>query len=238
MLPGQRSYPWPPPAPPPTLPPAGTEKQAVAEDYHRLLHKGWAQAAAIVNKALTKLIFPDSPAPSTSDKPAQHAPATASAQAEELASVQRRLASSETAQSAEAEPKAVAGAAPAILLDQCPLLNASICEPTMAASQAHLPFLLVAYNPLAQARTEYVRVPVVAGPVAYSVEGEWLGCAWIGWLARGGRIVTLPVLLSCAGQHHSATSVCFIRLIAAHPPDPRVTGLTATRQLPSLLVLC
>jgi hypothetical protein len=161
------------------IPLTGTEKQAVAEDYHRLLHKGWTQAATIVNKALLKLLFPpDTPAPSVSTHAAEHTSTSAStdeeAQAEAVIVTQRRLAAAE-AQTGSS----TSGAAPAIFLDQCPLLNASICEPTMAASQAHLPFLLVVYNPLAQPRTEFVRVPVIAGPVHFSVEGAWLQCSGV-----------------------------------------------------------
>ncbi len=158
------------PPPPPAR--AGTEKQAVANDYHRLLHKGWVQAAGVVNRALLRLMFPgDEPAPSL----------RASKQlgsADEVAASRRRLAAAideqqqqQPEQQQQQQAAAGAGAPPAILLDQCPLLNASICEATMAASAQRAPFLLLAYNPLAQPRSVHIRVPVAAGAVSYAVEG-------------------------------------------------------------------
>jgi hypothetical protein len=135
----------------------------------------------VVNKALLKLMFPgDAPAPSLQlSKQLGGADAAAASR--------RRLAEAPGAGSSGAQP--AAGAPPSILLDQCPLLNASICEATMAASAARTPFLLVAYNPLAQPRTQHIRVPVAAGAVSYAVEGArrccCCCCCWFGgWRGR------------------------------------------------------
>jgi hypothetical protein len=40
----------------------GTAKQAVVNDYHRMIHKGMAKAQDFVNKALLHLAFPPAPA--------------------------------------------------------------------------------------------------------------------------------------------------------------------------------
>lgn len=45
-------------------------------------------------------------------------------------------------------------------LQACPLANASVCGPSVAASRQGLPFTVVIYNPLAWPRIHGTRVPV------------------------------------------------------------------------------
>ena len=67
--------------------------------------------------------------------------------------------------------------APALKLQQCQLLNASVCEPTVQASKEGKGFMVAVYNALAWERaTEPIRVPLdvsAASAASWVVTGQW-----------------------------------------------------------------
>eukprot|EP00884_Botryococcus_braunii_P017884 jgi/Botrbrau1/477/Bobra.110_2s0114.1 len=97
----------------------GTEKQHVANDYHKRVAKGLAEAQEVVLEALGELIYPTS---------------------EEGVPVDKEVGGPQ--------------------LSHCPLLNASVCAASVAASRAGVPFRVVAYNPLAWPRSQGLRIPL------------------------------------------------------------------------------
>ena len=71
-------------------------------------------------------------------------------------------------------------------LEQCMLLNASICEPSVTASAKGEDLLVVVYNPLAWKRTQGVRIPLAAGTSSWTVQGALLRVqpsCWAGQLS-------------------------------------------------------
>lgn len=88
---------------------------------------------------------------------------------------ERLTAAGSAAQSLASSPAsapAAASAAAAQPLGLCPLLNASVCHPTVEMSNLGHAILVVAYNPLGWPRREGVRVPLNATQYdSWTVEG-------------------------------------------------------------------
>lgn len=129
----------------------GTAKQHVANDYNKRIHKGMAEAQAVVANALTHLIYGGRPAAET-----KQAGEEGSGGARQLhAKPQEQLALAAAALTSEGAP--LLGAHK---LHACNWLNVSSCEPTVELSQTGRGMFAVAYNPLAWSREAPVRVPV------------------------------------------------------------------------------
>jgi alpha-mannosidase len=175
----------------------GTEKEHVTCDYHRRLARSLAEAQALVNSALERLIRGQtrpggSAAVGTSkDSPDTAAPSVVAAAKQDdtahLAVSQRRLQDASSSSSSSAA--AAAGGNPVdmpVPLHSCNWLNVSACNTTVRLSAAGKGVLLAAYNPLAWSREVPLRVPLntsktcawkVTGPEGEEVASQLVGVA-------------------------------------------------------------
>ncbi|KAK9903926.1 hypothetical protein WJX75_000663 [Coccomyxa subellipsoidea] len=118
----------------------GTAKQDVADDYHRRLAAGMAEAEGAFKEELALL---------ASGEDTHRALKTAS---------KWDLTNLHTAADPAQQLDHAGGR-----LGMCPFLNASVCHPTVEMSRLGHSILLAIYNPLGWPRTEGVRVPLDTG---------------------------------------------------------------------------
>ncbi|KAL4856940.1 Alpha-mannosidase [Chlorella vulgaris] len=140
----------------------GTEKQHVACDYHRRLHRGLKYAQAVVTSALEALIRgQDRPGRGTGGVAADSITVDSSAGSDAYAAASQRLL--------QEQPNPID--AP-ITLEICDWLNITACNTTVRLSSAGKGFMVAAYNPLGWSREVPLRVPVSSGTAcAWAVTG-------------------------------------------------------------------
>lgn len=151
----------------------GTEKQAVANDYARIIARGWDEAARVVNAALLRLLFPGDTADRDTSTVSDAATSSTRRLLAGLQPPKHRIgataAESDAGDATNVSPTAAAATAPpALQLQQCLLLNASICEPTVHVDGTG--FMVVAYNSLAWPRQQTLQIPVGNSDAQYRVE--------------------------------------------------------------------
>lgn len=141
----------------------GTEKQHVACDYHRRLHRGLKEAQVVVTSLLEALIRGQY---TPGGGPGHHGAADGSSvlaseartRIGTAASLHRRLQKEEG--QARAQPNPVDTP---IELEVCDWLNITACNTTVRLSATGKGFMVVAYNPLGWSREAPLRVPVDSG---------------------------------------------------------------------------
>jgi hypothetical protein len=159
----------------------GTAKQAVANDYHRMLATGWDDAARAIAASLRRLLLADDgPAPASGGAGSRRRPLAWGGGAGGARREMRPAAGTGAAAAAGSSGALPAGRQPPgqpplhdLQLLHCPLLNASVCPATVGLPAPEGGLLVVVYNPLGSHRAGVVRLPVApgAGDASWSVQG-------------------------------------------------------------------
>jgi hypothetical protein len=142
---------------------AGTQKQHVTQDYEQWIHVGMVKAATKLLQGLQQLAFPAASVAAAESVAVQ--PASGVIFKRKLSQTRKPLQPAAGASKAF-NSNTTDVVRPAPLLSMCLNLNSSLCSSSVALSAGD-GFLLVVYNPIAQAYSWGVRVPVAAG--SYSV---------------------------------------------------------------------
>jgi hypothetical protein len=143
---------------------AGTQKQAVTQDYEHWIHVGMLKAAPKLLQGLQQLVFSAAGVEAT-ESAAAH-PATGFIFKRRLSQTPQALQPAAGTAATINRSSTAGDASPAPLLSMCLNLNLSLCSSSVALSSGD-GFLLVVYNPIARTYAWGVRVPVAAG--RYSV---------------------------------------------------------------------
>ncbi|XP_063226460.1 lysosomal alpha-mannosidase-like isoform X2 [Bacillus rossius redtenbacheri] len=161
----------------------GTEKQAVAQDYARILHLGIVECDIIANAAFNKLLSHSGPGAPRRDDPVE--------------------------------------------FYSCMLLNVSQCEPTEGQDS----FVVTVYNPLSQAASPYIRLPVTGK--AYSVKDP-------DKKEQRSQVVPIPdAVQSIPGRFSQATNELVFRAVNLPPMGYRsyfVSPSSSTARDPQVFV--